>query len=703
MPAMPRQPITLEDLSRIMVVGDPQMSPDGADVLYAVKTTDVEKNKYFSHLWLAHVPPLPGKENHERPRQFTFGEVSDSSPRWQPAVPAGSPDGRQIAFIRTQDERSQIWVVASNGGEPRALTALPDGDIGELMWSPDGRSIAFAFRPAHEDWTKDAAKKREESRRSKPPRVITTVLYRLDGQGFQDERQHIWVCDVGTRTTRQLTRGDFDDGTSAWSPDSRTIAFTSNRVADPARHAYRNDIWLVSANSGGSTDSGRRAARRIATPIGTKSALVWSPDGEHIAYVGNEVGADPWLPLNRRLWIVPRTGAPSAGAGQSDARCLGGVLDRAVGDATLGDTRGEASTLPIWSANSRRLLFVVSDSGSSHLYSADVRTGKATKTMGGARDICGLTADAGCRRVALLVGEAMRPAEVFTAELADGSGASIEAKQLTDHNGPWLAGVRIGAPREFWLTQPDGTRVQGWVLRPPNVAATKKHPCLLYVHGGPHAQYGNAFFHELQYHAARGYVVVYGNPRGSSGRDTPFGACIHRDWGHVDYEDVMAIADHAESLPYVDKKRLAIAGGSYGGFMTNWAVGHTQRFRCAVTDRSISSFVSMAGTSDAPPPPRGYWTGVPFGDDLQLGWNMSPIRCVENVRTPMLIIHSEGDLRCPITQAEEWFTALKWLRQEAVFVRYPPETSHGLSRGGPIDLRYDRLKRIGEWLDEHCM
>jgi dipeptidyl aminopeptidase/acylaminoacyl peptidase len=692
---MPKRPIALEDLASIRTVGDPQISPDGMRVLYTVKVADVGRNRYFSHLWLCDIHRPRSRGGPVRARQFTFGDVSDASPRWRPATPAGSADGGEIAFIRTAQKKTQIWLMAAQGGEPRALTALPEGSIGELSWSPDGRSLAFTYRPTHEDRTREAAERREASGKSSPPRVITSVLYRFEGQGFQDERQHIWVCDVDSGTARAVTHGDFDDNDPAWSPDGQTIAFTSNRVREPARHDYRTDIWLAAT-------SGRAPARRIPTPVSPKRALAWSPDGDSIAYVGHEVGADPWLPLNSFLWVVPRVHGSSAAARRGGARCLSGVLDRGVGDETLGDARGEGSALPIWSADGTRVFFVLSDSGSSHLYRADVKTARLTRVLGGRRTICGVTADAARRRLALLIGTATAPAEVHTAEIPGGRTAAVSPRALTNHNGAWLAGVQVGAPREFWITRPDGKRVQGWMLHPPGFTATKKYPCLLYVHGGPRAQYGETFFHELQYHAARGYLVAYANPRGSGGRDSPFGACIHRDWGRVDFDDVMAVADHAASLPYVDAGRMAIAGGSYGGFMTNWVVGHTRRFRCAVTDRSISNFVSMVGTSDAPPPPGGDWPGVPIGDDMEKGWNMSPLKYVENVRTPVLIIHSEGDLRCPITQAEEWFTALRWLKQEVVLVRYPPETNHGLSREGPIDLRCDRLMRIGAWLDRHC-
>ena len=665
---MPKRFITIEDLAALKLAGDPQLSPDGAHVLFTVKQTSVEKNKYFTHLWLAEA--AGGK-----PAQFTFGEVGDASPRW-------SPDGTQIAFVRTKDRKAELYLAARNGGEPHALTNVPEGGISDMRWSPDGRSIVFAFRASGAEWTREAAKKREESGKSKPPRVLRRVRYRLDGAGFQDERQHIWVCDVASGATVCITSGEHDDTSPAWSPDGRTIAFVSNRVEDPDRHWYRSDIWLVPAKGG--------KPRMLRTPIGSSSALAWSPDGAQIAYIGNEVAGDPWLPKNNRLYAAPVKGGA--------ARCLSLNLDRNVGDSTLADVREGGSTLPVWSPDGSRIFVTVSDSGSTHLCAADVASGELRPLTHGVFDVAGFTVDAAGKCFALLAGQTTRPSEILVGEL---TADKLALRRLTDLNGPWLKTVQVSTPEEFWLTQPDGTKVQGWIIRPPDFQKSKQYPCVLYVHGGPHGQYGSTFFHEFQVHAAHGYVVVFGNPRGSNGRDSEFGACIHRNWGHLDYDDVMALAGHAEALPYVDKRRMAIAGGSYGGYMTNWAVGHTQRFKAGVTDRSICNWLSMVGTTDMAPPPGGMWPGNPWGEDMQKGWDMSPIKYVENVRTPLLIIHSEGDLRCPIAQSEEWFTALKWLHQEAEFVRYPQETSHGLSRNGPIDLRFDRLRRISGWFDQH--
>jgi dipeptidyl aminopeptidase/acylaminoacyl peptidase len=664
---MPKQPISLADLAKPKLVGDPNLSPDGARVVYTIKITNIEKNKYFTHLWLANM-------NDGAPRQFTFGEVSDTSPRW-------SPDGQTIAFIRNKDKKTQIWLVAANGGEPRQLTTLPEGGISELCWSPDGARLAFAFRPTHEAWTRDAAKKREENGQSNPPRVITHVRYRMDGEGFRDERQHLWVCEVATGQTTQITKGDYDDFSPAWSPDSATIAFTSNRSADPYRMMERVDIWLVAARGG--------AIKKVATPVGPKGSLAFSPDGKRIAYYGAQT-TEPWKPHNDRLWVVSLNGR--------DARSLTDSFDRTMGDATLGDAREGGKMGPMWAGDGKQIFVLVSDTGSCHLYAVDVAQAKMTALTKGALDVSAFSADTRGATLALLIGEPTRPMEIHVGNLEN---AKLALKPLTHTNAEWLRSVQIGKPQEFYLKQADGATIQGWVIRPTNFKAGKKYPALLYVHGGPHSQYGNVFFHEMQYHAARGYVVVYTNPRGSNGRDEHFGAAIYHDWGNLDYQDVMAAADYMSRLPYVDAKRMAIAGGSYGGYMTNWVVGHTDRFKCAVTDRSICNWLSMNSTSDITMPGNGAWAPGTVWGNTEQQWNLSPLKYVANVKTPTLIIHSEGDLRCPISQGEEWFAALKWLKVETMFVRYPRETSHGMSRGGPIDLRFDRLTRIGEWLDKH--
>ena len=666
---MPTRPLQKEDLLTLTFAGDPRISPDGRRVVLTAKTIDADKNRYLSHLWLYNV------QSAER-RQFTFGEVADTSPRW-------SPDGARLAFLRTVDKRTQIWTIPVDGGEARRLTELPEGSISQIAWSPDGRRLAFAFRPMPEERTQKARKDRDESGASTPPRVVTRMLYRLDGAGFLDERQHIWVCDAQTGEARPITEGDHEDNAPAWDPQGDRIAFLSNRSDQPEHRPYEIDIWLVAPDGG--------APERVETPVGAKGGLSWSPDGALLAYTGTEAADDPWRPDHDQLWVVAPTGG--------DARCLTADLDRPIGNTTLSDTRDAftGGSPPLWSGDSSRLYVPVSSHGDCHVYEVPIN-GAPIPLTDGQLDVGGLSATDDGSRLALLISRPTQPGEIFLGTKTDDG---LDLQKITSFNDDWLNEIQLSEPEKLWVETDDGNRVQGWLLTPPDVDESQQYPLLLYIHGGPHAQYGHSFFHELQWHAARGYAVLYTNPRGSSGYSEDFMAEIRGNWGDRDHADVMAVLNHIAARPSIDESRMAVAGGSYGGYMTNWIIGHSDRFACAITDRSVVNLQSMAGTSDIPHTllqPDGYWAGTPWDDPSTLQ-QQSPLRYMSDVRTPTLIIHSEGDLRCPIEQAEQLFTTLKWLGIETVFVRYPAETSHGLSRSGPPDLRLDRLERIGDWLD----
>lgn len=668
----PKRKVEVEDLLRLKALDDPQMSPDGRKVVFTVQTVDPDKNRYLAHLWMGNVET-------GAVQQFTHGPVYDTAPRW-------SPDGHRIAFLRNQDGASHLWMIAAGGGEAYRLDSLSEGAIGAPHWSPGGDKIAFTFRPTHPDWTQDARQKRAARGLTDPPRVITRLRYKAEGLGFLDLREHIWVCDAETGEARQLTGGEFDDSDPTWSPDGGWIAFLSNRSDDPDMEPHKTNLWLVPVAGG--------APVEIPLPFGHKRNLSWSPDGRHIAYIGCETTEDPWTAHNDRQWVIP-VNPPAAGM----ARCLTAGLDRFVGLATIADVGLTAETAqnPIWFGDSSRLFFLLSDRGNAHVYTVGLDDGTEPEAVvSGTLNVQAFSADSRGEVFALLISRPTVPAEICLARHSTWS----DLTQLSRMNAHVLDELSLSEPEECWFESSDGLDIQGWLLKPPDFDPRQKYPSLLYVHGGPDNQYGNTFFHEFQVLAARGMVVFYANPRGSMGRGEHFATSIQGNWGSVDYQDLMAAADYAASLPYVNPERMAVAGGSYGGYMVAWIIARTDRFCCAIAERGSYNEHSGMGTSDWPPLEDGYWPGNTWDRPERL-WEQSPLRYAANIHTPLLLIHSEGDWRCPIGQAEELFTALKWLKREVVFVRYPQETNHELTWSGPPDLRVDRLHRVADWLAQH--
>ena len=671
MTATPRK-IDAQDLLTMRFVSQPQLSPDGTHVAFVSRWIDAEKNKYFSNLWL--VSTAGGK-----PRRFTVGDYGDTSPRW-------SPDGRRIAFVSDRSDSSQIWLISVDGGEAGQLTTLEEGSLGSLAWSPDGTKIAFTLRPKPAADRKAEREAREKEHRSYPPRVIRRADYREDGTGYNGgERWHLQTVSVETGDVKQLTSEDYDDHSPAWSPDGKTIAFVSNRSEDADLTPGYQDLWLISSNGS--------AARRLTKQSGHMQSPVWSPDGAEIAYIGHDHPDEIWGVTDPHLWAV------SIESGEARDLTLG--LDRPVGHYTISDTsesEGAVQSL-IWSADGARLFFLVSGRGSCHLYTVDRSGGGPQQLTQGATDVCALSADRETTQLALQIGSATESGDVYLLPTMDGDKRA--PIRLTHVNREWKAGLSLSDSEEIWFDTCDGEKIQGWIVKPPDFDPDQKYPMILEIHGGPHTQYGNAFFHEIQFLAARGYVVLYTNPRGSRGYGQAFTAAIRGDWGGPDFGDLMAGVDYAIAQGYVDPERLGVTGGSYGGFMTNWVVSHTDRFKAAVTQRSVTNMMSMAGTCDVQLMGDRTYFPSEVWEDPTLYWKLSPLSYVQNINTPLLILHSEGDLRCPIEQGEQLFIALKRLKRVVQFVRYPPEASHDLSRSGPPDLRLDRLARIVDWMDKH--
>ncbi|MBI4553530.1 MAG: S9 family peptidase [Candidatus Latescibacteria bacterium] len=670
---MSHRPIVPQDLFRLRFVSDPQMSPDGRMIAFVVKAANEEKNKYYSHLW---VVPADGEDV----RPFTTGEQQDSSPRW-------SPDGRQIVFISDRKKPGlQLFRIRLDGGEAQPLTALDEGTISDPVWSPDGSRVVFVYRPAPEGFRKNDEEERKESGKSTPPRLITRLRHREEGVGyFGPERTHLWVVTVADGTATPITSGSYDDRAPCWSPDGQLIAFVSNRSEDADRRPNAEDIYLVSAHGG--------HVRKLHAPQGPKASLAWSPDGRLIAYIGHDRPDEVWGVSNAHVWVAPVAGG--------DAADLTADLDRPVGDTILSDTVafGGGWPGPVWTDDSQSLSFIVSDQGSVHLYTASLDGGATTPRTAGPIEVAAVTGDRTGRRLALLIGNATEPVEVHTLSLDGQPAAPV---RLTDLHRAFLDEVHVAAPEEVWFTADDGVRVQGWLLVPPEFDPARSYPLILEIHGGPHSQYGQAFFHEFQVLAGRGYFVFYTNPRGSKGYGEMFTGAIRGHWGERDYQDLMkGMDDLLATRPYIDTTRLGVTGGSYGGFMTNWIVGHTGRFRAAVTQRSVVNLHSMAGTCDFPLLQDKEYFDANAWDAPGEFLRQSPLTYAAHIRTPLLILHSEGDLRCPIEQAEQLFTALSVLKREVTFVRYPREANHGLSRSGPPDLRLDRLERIVGWMEQY--
>jgi dipeptidyl aminopeptidase/acylaminoacyl peptidase len=663
---MPKRAIRVDDLLKFIFVGDPQISPDGSRILFTRKHIS-EKNKYVTNL---HTVDMEGQV-----RQWTQGEGGAGHGRW-------SPDGTQIAFISGRDKPGQIYIIGTEGGEARKATSLPEGNLGGFRWSPDGKKIAFTFREQDPVWTEKAKKEREEKGLSTPPREIDTVWYRLDGDGyFLNQRHAIYVLDVDSGVHRKLYDRDFSGSYSFdWSPDSSELAVIHSAAKRPFAEPANDQIFRV--------DMAGQAWMLEGLPKGSKGSVRWSPDGKLLAYAGDVDEEDPWGVRNTKAYIVPAEGgAPTCISDKSD-------FDLAVGTLTDSGESGYDATLE-WSPDGKSLLVQIGWHGEQQLGRVSLDGQVEVLTEG--QHILGIgNAQAG--RIAATYGTPTKLGEICVIEPELASGRMVP-RVLTNFNGPLLEELKLATPEELWLDSTDGVKVHTWVMRPPDYLEPRRCPAVLEIHGGPHTQYGWAFFHEFQVLAAQGYVVVYSNPRGSKGYGEAHTAAIRGDWGNKDWEDMQAVIRWMQHQPYIHPGQMGVMGGSYGGYMTNWIIGHTQDFKAAITDRCVSNMVSMAGNSDFPFNKNGYFKGVAWGDLEQIKelWRQSPIAYFENVVTPTLIIHSEGDLRCNVEQSEQVFTALQQQGVESRFVRYPVETSHGMSRGGPPDLRLHRLREITSW------
>lgn len=639
--------ITIEDLYAWQLPGNPQVSPDGSRIVYEVLSIDKESDEYRSTLWLI--------DGDSEPRKLTSGAYSDTSPAW-------SPDGRKIAFCSNRnDKKAQLFVLPIDGGEAQQITDIKSG-VGEFRWSPDSGKIAFLSRigPEKEDDESDV-------------KVITSAYYKFDGMGFIDgKRSHICIVDAAGGEHTQLTSGDYNHTQITFSPNGYEIAFVSNRNEDWDIRRER-DIWTIDINS--------KALKKLTDGKGRWGSPVFSPDGETIALSGlpNAYSED----VNDYLYLMPAEGGTP--------ERIGVKLDRGIGDSGMSGPTGAGGQAVRWSPDGKAIDALVANLGDTHVVRFPVD---------GSRPECMTPAG---RHVKAFdhYGEDLVIASALPTRPAEISRISAQGEQqLTHHNDEWVAEVRIPQPEEFWVQSGEEV-IQGWLIRPKGNTASgkKKVPLILNIHGGPHAQFTHSFFHELQMYVARGFALVFINPRGSTGRSNEFARAVNAKWGFADMPDFVAAIDHVIAMGGIDEKRLGVTGGSYGGFSTNWLLGHTDRFKAAVTDRSISNMASMYGTDDISLVGFDLDLGTPWSDPMKY-WEASPLAYVENIKAPLLIIHSEEDYRCPMEQAEQLFMALKSLRRTVEFARFPNE-SHGLGRNGKPKHRVERLQRTLDWFEKY--
>ena len=640
-----------EDLTRILFVTDAQISPDGRRIAFVVTTLSDERDEYLSNIWIV------GTAGGE-PHRFTAGPRRDLEPRW-------SPDGTRLAFLseRAPKDKLQLYVMPADGGEPIKLTALENG-VGSAVWSPDGARLAFVSAVGGQR----EPESEEEKRKSRPARVITSVKYRFNGEGFvYDRRPHVFVVSTEGSAPTQITEGDFIDADPVWAPDGDSIVFAS------ARHAERDDddasdLWRVAAKGG--------TPQRLTTTDGPVMLPAFSPDGRSIAYLARP-GRNAYG-RNVRLYLVPSDG------GGARATCLTDALDRSC---------GALHVRPLWSPDGRSIVVAAEDRGDVGLWRVAASGGDPlARIVAGERALNGFSSSADGRQLAFAASCPVAPAEVFTCH-ADGG----DERGLTALNRAWTDTVTLSAPERFRFTRA-GFELDVWVMRPAGCVAGRRYPTLLNIHGGPHAQYGHNFFDEFQVYAGAGYAVVYTNPRGSQGYGEAFAQAVVGDWGGGDYADVMAALDEAVARhSFIDPDRLGVLGGSYGGFLTSWTVGHTPRFKAACSERAVNCQYTMFGTSDIGHSFNVVELGGPMPwEDMARYIERSPLTYAKDVVTPLLIIHSEDDLRCPIEQGEQLFVALKKLRREVRFIRFPGE-NHEMSRSGKPRHRLERFRHILEW------
>lgn len=636
-----RDRLTIADYFDWEDVSAPALSPDGRQIIYTRTWIDKLNDRRESSVWIMNAD---GTKN-----RFL---VKGADARW-------SPDGSRIAYVAPGEPGgAQIWVRYMDAeGATTQITRLTESPS-DIEWSPDGRTLAFGMLVRQQDdWRIAMPAAPRGAKWVEPPRVVTKVRYRADRQGFLENGvRQLFTVPADGGTPRQITMGEWPANGNSWMPDGKALLFTSNRVTDAEYTWRQSDIYKVDVASGAITQLTKRN--------GPDGSPVPSPDGRYIAYTGYDSTDATWK--DAALYVMDADG--------SNPRALTDKLDRSPSGM-------------MWAPDGTGIYFNAENEGSRHLFLATLK-GEVKQITKGAQVLT--VSDLGKSLLAVgTMSTASHPTDIVTFDVR-----TPTPKWLTDVNGDVLAGKKLATTEEVWYTSVDGFRIQGWIVKPADFDPRKKYPLMLEIHGGPHSMYNVGFSFARQDHAANGYVLLYTNPRGSTGYGSAFGNAIKNAYPGKDYDDLMAGVDTVINRGYVDSNRLYVFGCSGGGVLTSWIVGHTNRFAAASANCPVTNWLSFVGTTDGS---SWYYNFAKYPwDDPSEHLKRSPLMYVGNVQTPTMLMTGVNDLRTPMGQTEEYYEALKIRRVPTAMVRFNNEW-HGTSSTPSNFLRTQLYLR--SWFD----
>jgi len=632
--ATPR-PIGVDDFFGYREAHDPQVSPDGQYVAYTVSSRSLKDDKSETRIYM--VPTAGGEAI-----ALTAENVSSESPRW-------SPDGKFLAFLSERNEgKTQIYLLNRLGGEAQRLTDTVQ-NVESFEWAPDSKRLVLVLRdPSPEELEAAANKGKAEGddkeagsgkkSKAQPPWVIDRLLFKADTVGYLERRHtHLYVFDVASKSLSQVSSGDYDDSDPAWSPDGKMLAFTSNRSKPDPDATYNRDIWVVAADS---KDKGEHPLQ-VTTHAGEKDHPSWSPDGKWITYV---TSLDPKL----FYYATKHVGVSPAEGGE--AKILTRSFDR-------------FATLPRFAPDGKSIYFIADDDGTQNLCQASLVDGKITRPIGGRLTVDGYSFSKD-GTLAATISDTVHPYEVFT--LREG-----KLTQLSHLNDAWVAQFKLSSGEDVSFKSKDGTTIHGYLYKPVDYVSGKKYPAILRPHGGPTEEYEADFAEPAQLFAAKGYVVLYPNPRGSSGYGEEFCKAIFADWGNKDYQDDMAMVDYAIAQGIADPDKLGVGGHSYGAISTDFIIAQTTRFKAAISNAGTAEMTSLWGHDEYE---KEYVLELGYPWENRALWDrVAPFYKVKSITTPTLFMGGNIDWNVPILGGEQMYESLKALGRETELVVYPDE------------------------------